>query len=46
MMHMNENQGKRDDQIEFSLKMVFGALIGIIAILLFCIVAVVVESLI
>ena len=43
---MNDNQGKRDDQIESSLKICFGAIIGIIAILLFCLVAVVVDSII
>ena len=39
-----EWQGKRPDQIEFSLKMVFGSLIGIIACLLFSLVACVVME--
>ena len=41
---MNDNQGRRPDQVEDSLKIAFGALIGIIAILLFCLIAVVVDS--
>ena len=41
---MNENQGRRPDQVEDSLKICFGALIGIIAILLFSLIAVVVDS--
>jgi hypothetical protein len=38
------NQGKRKDQIETSMKMVMGGLIGMIAILLICLISVVVES--
>ncbi len=38
------DQGKRKDQIEFSMKMTFGALIGIVACLLFSLIAVVIES--
>jgi hypothetical protein len=34
-------QGKRKDQTEFSMKMVMGGLIGMIAILMFSLVAVV-----
>tara|TARA_A100001391_G_C4811740_1_gene208766 strand:- start:20 stop:187 length:168 start_codon:yes stop_codon:yes gene_type:complete len=34
-------QGKRKDQVEFSLKAVMGALVGMIAIMLFSLVAVV-----
>ena len=34
-------QGKREDQIEFSLKAVMGSLIGMVAIMLFSLVAVV-----
>jgi hypothetical protein len=37
-------QGKRKDQTEFSMKMVMGGLIGIIACLLFSLVAVVVVE--
>ncbi len=38
-------QGKRKDQTEFSEKMVLGAIGGIVGILLFCLVAVVIEGL-
>ena len=34
-------QGKREDQVEFSLKAVMGALIGMVLIMLFSLVAVV-----
>jgi hypothetical protein len=34
-------QGKREDQIEFSLKAVMGSLIGMVVIMLFSLVAVV-----
>ena len=39
-----ENQGKSDKQIENSYKLIFGALIGIIACLAFSLVAVIVCS--
>ena len=39
-----EYQGKRKDQVEYSLKAVMGGLIGIIACLLFSLVAVVVVE--
>jgi hypothetical protein len=38
------NQGKRDDQLAFSMKCFIGGLIGIVAILLFSLIAVVVNS--
>ena len=37
-------QGKRKDQDEFSSKMFIGAVGGIIGIILFCLVAVVIEE--
>jgi len=37
-------QGKRKDQEEFSSKMFVGAMGGIIGIILFCLVAVVIEE--
>jgi len=35
------DQGKRKDQLKFSEQMVFGSLIGVVAIWMFCLVAVV-----
>jgi hypothetical protein len=37
-------QGKRKDQEEFSSQMTIGAMVGITAIILFCLVAVVIEE--
>ncbi len=38
------SQGKRKDQTKFSEQMVFGSMIGIVAIWMFCLVAVVVAE--
>ena len=44
MIRKMMGQGKRKDQDEFSSKMFIGAVGGIIGIILFCLVAVVIEE--